>query len=197
MRLKWREVGIRNIREKNAASLAPQWDGRRSPMQFQLFLVVFSKWLVVLLFHPQAQLWCPPCYTRSTTLLSLMVNKHLHELMNTMDRKLSKLKWCIRFLLCPQVPRHHGADFSWLFCLFSIHSLTEGPLCIGHYYPSGQGQEDTQDVVPILQDVQSASEALTVVYIQQKESLISLHFTWNWDYLVAQMVKNLPAMQET
>lgn len=61
--------------------------------------------------------------------------------------------------------------------LFSIHSLTEVPLCAGHYYPSCQGQEDTQDVVPILQDVQSASEALTVVYIQQKESLISLHFT--------------------
>ena len=34
----------------------------------------------------------PPCYTRSKTLLSLMVNKPFHELMNTMDRKLSKLK---------------------------------------------------------------------------------------------------------
>lgn len=33
------------------------------------------------------------------------------------------------------------------------------------------------EVVPILQDVQSASEVLTVVYIQQRESLISLHFT--------------------
>lgn len=127
VRLKWREVGVRNIREKNAASLAPWWDGR-SPMQFQLFLVVFSKWLVVLLFHPQAQLWYPPCYTRSKTLLSLMVNKHLHELM---DRKLSKLKWCIRFLLCPQAPRHHGTDFSWLFRLFIIHSLAEVPLCVG------------------------------------------------------------------
>ena len=81
--------------------------------------------------------------------------------------------------------------------LFSIHSLSEVPLCAGHYYLSCQGQEDTQEVVPILQDVQSASEVLTVVYIQQRESLISLHFTWSWDYLVAQMVKNLLAMQET
>lgn len=45
------------------------------------------------------------------------------------------------------------------------------------HYPSCQEQEDTQDVVPILQDVQSASEELTIVYIQQKELLISLHFT--------------------
>lgn len=128
MRLKWREVGVRNIREKNAASLAPWWDGR-SPMQFQLFLVVFSKWLVVLLFHPQAQLWCPPCYTRSKTLLSLMVNKHLHELM---DRKLSKLKWCISYHFVPSfwsycALRHPGTmeqiSPGSFVCLLFIHLL--------------------------------------------------------------------------
>lgn len=117
----------------------------RSPMQFQLFLVVSQNGWCYSCFHPQAQLWCPPCYTRSRhySLWWLMAFTWVN------GQKLSKLKWCISYHLCPRTIcwpclRHPGTMEQQRFLLalfaFVYYSFTYWGVTMCWHYPSCQEQ---------------------------------------------------------